>query len=845
MPGNYCRLTNTNYASPDAKIHYRPDMVVYPTHIKFDLIFNIDSERIAGYVEHHLHFIGDLEELVFDAVNLEIFKVVCDGEVVEFENTGKQVIIPFIGKKDSDIVVGITYSVEKPQAGMYFVNPDEDYPDINQQVWSQGQDEDTKFYAPIMDNPAFKHTSEFRARIPRHWTSLSNGELIEDEVVDEKRVMHWKFDIRHSTYLVTFAAGDLFEHSESVKIGDKEIDIRWYAQKGREDEAHNSYKQTADIIKFFSEYTRFDYPYDSYSQWSASRFIFGGMENTTATTQTDLTLRDDRAAIDSTSDNLVAHEAAHQWFGDWITAKSWAHAWLHESFATYFDALYTEHNKGRDEFVYQMRSNKLAYFAEDRDKYRRPLVTKFFEEPIDLFDRHLYPGGSWRVHMLRILLGEDTFRNVLSYYLKKHAQASVETVDLARAIEQVSGKNYDWFFDQWILQAGYPRLKINYSWDKTMAKLTVKQTQKIKDSDNISTKLFRIPTEIQFTVKDKKISFPVTLTEKEHTFYFPLEEKPKMVRFDPRAEVLCSIEFDKPQDLLLTQLKEDDEISGQILAAETLAKKPNLKVIKVLGEQLMNENIFWGVRSVIAKSMGKIHGDVARHILLDALQVEHPKVRRAIVSVLADFTNDSLVYDKLVEKIDKGDNSYYVEGDLLSSLGKLKFKEAFEVIISNMDKDTFNDYAIIEGIKGIVSLDEKRSLDEVLKRSEYGQAELARITAISNIGKLGKHRESRHNECLSALKTYSSDPLFRCRIAAIDGIKQLGLSVGIPVLRKMHDREADGRMKSITTNAIRSIQKGLKKNDELKIIQEDLDKLSKENKKLRDRLDKLEKSTID
>lgn len=835
----YCKLQFPSYAGLEAKTHYRPDMEVYPTHITFDFDFDVEGESIIGNVTHHLKFVADVESITFQAESLDVLAIIdSEGNKIDYDNTGSELILDYGGKTNEEKVLTISYQVTHPKAGFYFVAPDDAYPNISHQVWSQFQDEDAHFVVPVMDNPAFKHTSEVIGRIPLHWTSLSNGKLLSTTEENGKKVMHWKFDVKHSTYLVTFAAGDLFEHKEESNG----VEIRWYAPKGKEKEAENAYKNTGDILKFFSDYTHYPYPYKSYSQWSASRFIFGGMENTSATTQTDLTLRDDRATLDSTSDNLVAHEASHQWFGDWITAKSWAHAWLHESFATYFDALYTEHSKGRDEFHYQMKGNKEAYINEDSSVYRRPIVTKIYEEPIDLFDRHLYPGGSWRVHMLRNLLGEEVFRNVLKHYLNEHAQGLVETVDLARAIETITGKNYDWFFDQWIYQSGYPKLKFKYSWDKkySMAKITVQQTQKIEKHDTISTKVFKIPSKFAFYFDGKEQRFPIKITEREHTFYFNLEKKPDFVRFDPDYAVLASISFKKSQDMLLTQLENDPTPIGKILAITTLAKKASFAGVEAIGNVLKAEEVFWGVRVEAALSLGKIGGKQTEEILIDALEVQHPKVRRAVVNALANFPEREPVQLAIKEKIAAGDESYYVEGALLATYGKLKADNAIDVITGALSKPTFNDFSYIQAIAGIAAQSTEAALDKIIKLAQYGQPELARISAVTQIGKLGKYLPNRHKLCFDELQKFTKDPLFRVRMAAIPAFGDLGLSAAIPLLKQMVEKEADGRVKKVVRFAIDKINKSQSKPEEIQQLQKEIEKIEKVNKDLSNRIRKLE-----
>ncbi len=837
----YCRFAveTPSYATEEARPHWIPDHQVELKHIKFDLTLLPEKETVKGKVTHELFFRQDFSgPIVFDAVSLNIKSVKTGNKKLNFSNTGETLEVDLSGKRGDTKKVTIEYEAVNPKAGIYFVKPDESYPNVSEQVWTQGQDEDTKFYAPVLDNPIWKSTTEVIGRIPKGWTSLSNGQLIDDHQEGDYRVMHWKFDFKHSTYLVTFAAGDLVEHKENWE----EVEIRWYAPRGREKEAENAYKDTANILRFFSEFTKIKYPYGSYSQWSASRFIFGGMENTSATTQTDLTLRDDRALIDSTSNNLVAHEAAHQWFGDWVTAKSWSHAWLHESFATYFDALFTEHSLGREEFVFQMLRNAKAYFNESARLYKRPIVTNIYAEPIDIFDGHLYPGGSWRVHMLRTLLGDEDFREALRIYLQRHGQGHVETVDLARAMEEVSGRSLDWFFDQWVYKAGYPQLKINYRWDSNhkLAKIKIQQTQKVDKNGKMATEIFRIPTSLQFITEEGIVEYPIELNEKEESFVFSLKSRPKMVRFDPRGDILCKVDFSKPEDLLIFQLKNDQEIIGQIRAIEELSKKPTTKAVEALRDKLLDQGTFWGVKTILAESLAKIGGDKARDVLLEAMGDSHPKARRAIVEALGSFKEDKKVADALIEKINQGDESYFVEAQLLKSLGMVGDPRAFDVVPKAMTKPTFNDLAIVYGLEGLANITDERSFDIALEYSEYGKPELARNTAIRLLGTLGKKLLSRKEKAFESLKQFSKDRLFRARMASITGLTELGDPRGIGILKEIQTREVDGRMKKLSHFGIKKIRKELKKPEELENLQKRLDSLEKENKKLREKIEALE-----
>ena len=252
-----------------------------------------------------------------------------------------------LGKKvklGGRVRVTLFHSVTRPVAGIYFTKPDNHHAGRFKTVWTQGQDEDSQYYFPCFDKPNFKQTTEVLLHLPAGMFGLSNGRLVKKKTTPTESFFHYKMELPYSTYLLSIVAGEFAEHKEKVGA----LISNGTSKKDASGKEKNAFKNTGKIIKFFSDYTGFTYPYKHYTQIAVPEFIFGGMENFTVTTQTDLTLHDDRAALDGDSNGLVAHEAAHTWFGNVVTAKNWSHAWLHESFATYFDALYTREVERRN-----------------------------------------------------------------------------------------------------------------------------------------------------------------------------------------------------------------------------------------------------------------------------------------------------------------------------------------------------------------------------------------------------------------------------------------------------------------------------------------------------------------
>ncbi len=830
---------NKKFVIPGAKPHFPPDHPIDINHVKLEFRFDIENEIAYGQTTLScLTRHKELEILKLDAKEMTIEKVLVDGKTVSFENTGRYLIIdlPEKKKKGDTFEVFIQHYTEQPRAGVYFVKPDEGEPNKPTQVWTQGQDEDSSYYFPCLDHPSFKHTSEAIIHVKPEWFALSNGDLVSLEKKEEEWIYHYKFDFPHSTYLITIVAGKFIEISDEWDG----IKIYYYVPPGREKEGINAFGDTPKIIQFLSEYFGVKYPYSRYSQIAVADFIFGGMENTTATTQTDLTLHDDRAHIDFSSNPLVAHEAVHQWFGDYVTCKDWTHAWLNEGFATYFEAVFTEHSLGKDEFRYEMLRNMEDYFNEDAKRYRRPIVTNVYKEPIDMFDSHLYPGGAWRLHMLRFILGEDQFRGILKFYLEKHKAGLVETSDFQRAIEEVTGKNLDWFFDEFIYKPGYPIFKINYSWDKQnkIAKISVKQ-QQVKNESKNDTPIFKIPVTLLFTDERNKKTITLEIKEKEHEFYIPLEFTPKMFRFDPDFWVLKKIEWaeNPPKNMLEYQLEHDEDVIGRIEAAKLLAKTPSPDVIRKLGERLRKDP-FWGVQARIASVLANIGTKEARNELINSLSIEHPKARRGVVNALGSFLRDNIVMNSLSSFLSNGDESYYVEAEATLSLGKIKIPEAFDIITKQLSKDSHVEIIRRMALKGLAELEIDRSIEVLKEWSKKNKPTLIRTEAITALGKLGKRYQT--DEILEFLVPMLKERKFRVKMAVVSAIEAIGSLKGVKYLEEMEEREVDGRIKRRAYEAINKIHKEAKKPEEIDKLRKDLEEMAKTTKELNAKVRKLE-----
>jgi aminopeptidase N len=672
--------------------------------------------------------------------------------------------------------------------------------------------------------------------VEKPYVVISNG-VLKERYEDHagRLVYHWSMEEPHSVYLISLAIGSFAELTGAFE----DIPLSFFVPEGREEEGYRSFEKTADIIRFFSETTGIRYPYPQYSQVVAQDFIFGGMENTTATTLTELTLHDERAHLDFTSEHLVAHELAHQWFGDLITSKSWSHSWLHEGFATYFDLLYTQHAEGEDEFYYRLLEYRETYFEEHDSKYKRSIITNVYSQPIDLFDMHLYPGSAARLHMIRRMLGEDEWWEVINLFLKKHRNSVVETVDFARCIEEITGENYDWFFNQWFYKPGFPLLECSYEYQDKFNLLIIH----IKQNQNSEKESYIFKFSLSIRIIDENgvaQDITVQVKEQEHQFYIPSEQEPFMVLIDPDDVVLKRMRWKVGSEKLCNQLKNAENVLKRIEATVELGKVGTREAVAAL-EEAMHQDPFWGVSAHAAKALGEIRTEEAKQALIGGLAVSHAKARRAVVKALGNF-KDEEAFQALRPVADQ-DASYFVEAEAVHAISRTKTEGAFSVLESSLEKDSFNDVIRCKALEGFGELDDERALPVLYEYSRYGKPELVRAQALRTLGKMGKSRPTNREipeTICDAFQSPSVPRSFRAKLAAIQALETLNREGTTQALKRVAETELDGRLVRNAKLAIRKIEKGKDKGEAIQKLEKRLDEFAEENKKLKDRLDKLE-----
>ncbi|MHC4370479.1 MAG: M1 family metallopeptidase, partial [Planctomycetota bacterium] len=568
-----------------AERQYAPDRKVDILHIAIDVTPDFKNRTVAGTTTIRFAPINKpLTELKLDAIDLDVSSVTSDAKIEAYTGTDEDITITFdpaVGP-GVETTVTIVYEAE-PKRGLYFRTAEMGYPEEDTHIFTQGESHLAPNWYPNYDYPNERSSSEVICRVPREMTVVSNGRLVSEQIDPESglKVAHWSQEKPHVNYLIALVAGKL----KKIESKYKDIPIAFYTPASLIEYAHNSFKDTADMLEYYEREIGIPYPWDQYNQAVVRDFVAGGMENTTLTILTEGTLHTDDVENIRSSQSLVAHELVHQWFGDYVTCKDWSHTWLNEGFATYYEDLYDGYKNGRDSMLAGLYSTA-GSLLRSRSEHK-PIVYREYRHAGEQFDYRTYSKAGWVLHMLRTELGADMFRKCVKTYLERHALDCVVTDDFRSVIEEFTGRSFDRFFDQWIYHGRHPDLKVSYKWSQKdkLAKVSVEQTHKVDDKVGI----FHFDTKIRFIVDDEAIDREIAVDSKKHDFYFALPKGPRIVRFDPDYGLLADIKFEKPTAMLYAQLENTDDIIGRLRAVDALKKKKDKKTIAALSSALNND----------------------------------------------------------------------------------------------------------------------------------------------------------------------------------------------------------------------------------------------------------------
>jgi aminopeptidase N len=524
--------------------------------------------------------------------------------------------------------------------------------------------EGARHWFPSFDHPSDWATHETIVSVREDYRVVANGALISDSVDPEtgRRTVHWSQAKPQPTYLYVIVAGN---HSVlDDKHGD--LPLHYWVYPGDEADARLSFEPTPEMVSFFEDLYGVNFPWVKYDQIVIPG-IGGGAESTSATVISEWTIKSAAELKDETPDALIAHELAHQWWGDMIGYKDWEHMWLSESFATHAEYLYALHDLGADEAALTLYEHKAGYLREARTKFIRPIVTNKWNRPNEMFDRHTYEKGGVVLNMFRELVGEESFGDVLREFLETNAYSNATTADFLDIVQQVTGDSYSWFFDQWLMKPGHPVLDVSHSWGSTgkVLSMTIHQTQ----NRNLGTPVYRLPIKLGITTKSGETVESVWLDKEQQTFTFEVEEKPLMIHFDEGDILLKEWTFNKSTEDLLYQLNHDKAIGRMWAVGELQARLDDPAVQSALVKSSGND-IFWAVRERAVQAIGTMRNDaITTALKARAQNDEHSHVRVAALETLGEF-NDKTFETFFLNRYE-AENSPFAKAAAATALEKL------------------------------------------------------------------------------------------------------------------------------------------------------------------------------
>lgn len=659
-------------------------------HTRLDARFDYNRSYLNGKVWLTLkpHFYAT-DSLQLDAKGMNIHKV-------ELVRAGKNIPLKYqyvdslvlqikldrTYKKDENYVVYIDYTAKPDEfktegsaaisdaKGLYFINPKGEEKDKPTQIWTQGETEASSVWIPTIDKTNQKTTQEFMLTVPAKYVTLSNGKLTaQKKNTDGTRTDTWVMELPHAPYLFFIGVGDF----AVVKDSYKGKEVNYYVEKSYEKVARKIFGLTPEMMKFFSEkVTGVEFPWVKYSQMVGRDYVSGAMENTTATLHQESAQQNARELIDGNSwEGTIAHELFHQWFGDYVTAESWSNLTVNESFADYSQLLWLEYKYGADEAGFENYKEMQSYLgsAESRSK---DLVRFFYRDKEDMFDLVSYQKGGRILHMLRNYVGDDAFFKSLNKYLTTNKFGNGSAHKLRLAFEEVTGKDLNWFFNQWYFGSGHPKLEISYGYDvpTQTASVYIKQTQ-------AGDKLFKLPVSIEIYHGSSKKRYTVWAENAADTFSFSVASKPDLINVDADKVLLA----EKKDTKTLSEWIHQYTYAGRYLdrrdaidfaARNTSDPAAYDLLVKALGDPFYNIRI----RAILGLGNAKPDAATISKIETIAKSDKHAVVRSIAIDALAKQKNEA--YKDFFTKA-TSDSSYSVAGAALEALGLLDGKQAFAI----------------------------------------------------------------------------------------------------------------------------------------------------------------------
>lgn len=541
---------------------------------------NLDAVGFEIHSLGRLYPNADFEKLEYDydnqTISIKFDKPLASGDTV-------QIYIEYTAKPNENELGGS--SAISSDKGLYFINPLGIEKEKPTQIWTQGETQANSKWFPTIDSPNQKTTQDFLITVDKKYKTLSNGTLIYSALnPDGTRTDNWVQKLAHAPYLAMLTIGEFAVIEDSWR--DK--NVFYYVEKDFEKDAKAIFNHTPEMLEYFSNLLDYDYPWDKYHQVVVRDYVSGAMENTGAVIFGEFVQKNSRELADDHNDGIVAHEMFHHWFGDLVTCESWSNLPLNESFATYGSCLWEEHIRSEDARDEQLAENLRNYLREAQYK-QEDMIRFYYREKEDMFDSHSYAKGSVILHMLRAEVGDAAFFKSLNKYLTDNAFQAAEIHHLRLAFEAITGRDLNWFFNQWFLASGHPKLEIDFDFD-TLENKVLLRVQQLQESN--STPVYQLPVNVDIYHGSESKRSSILVSKKDETFVFEVNSKPEFVNFDADKILLAQKQENRNFETYLHQIKHAPKFGDRYAAARMASfKKENPIAKEIFALAIKDKNI--------------------------------------------------------------------------------------------------------------------------------------------------------------------------------------------------------------------------------------------------------------
>lgn len=712
-------------------------------HIDLDIRLDWDKKRVQGTATLQFTLLTETNQVALDAGMLTIQRIALEkGAKLAYEYDGSDRDEALHLSLDRKYAAGERVSVQidyhsnfvneaDPNniwgsfgKGVRFFEPTFSEPRKRRQAWSMGEPTGNRYWFPSYDAPNDVRTISIRATVDTPMQFLSNGKLLGGQTnPDGTRTFHWKTDQPHANHQTAFVAG---EYQDFKQKWDN-LDLHSYSYPDELEATQATVVRLPEMVRFFSEQTGVKYPYPAYSQVFVQDLPWGGGGHAGFSTISENMVDDFGTHADFFYlwDGVEAQDLASQWFGQLLTPKDWADAWLSRSFALYFDCLFTEYKNGHDEMLLWNRQfQHSSYLADWNSGIRRPLVTRNYDRAETMTQDNYALRGAMVLHMLRKQLGEQNWQKAIQLYLKTFANQLVTTENFQWAVETSAGQDMDWFFDQWVYKMGHPVFEISrqYNPHKKQLTLNVLQTQKM-DPDNgyPQSNFFQGMVYVEI---DGRIEQVWLEAKAKNVFVFAARKAPKLLNFDFESTWIKELKMERSLDELLHQFEHDRDILGRraamlelsaIFKSDTLTVADQKEIQQAFRKIILGKS-YWRLRySALLTLQGMLYSkpldETTISMLLTVIQREKSWNRAAAIGFLGntrDARYTDLYLGYLMDESDRVVNAAAV------ALGKTKSSKAYDALLKLKDKPSWKNQSLISALNGLKELADPRGSELAL-----------------------------------------------------------------------------------------------------------------------------------